>query len=104
MLFRSYIYEDNFEFSSKSWRYQNFTGGTFLNQILNTWKSYSYPSLHTIILLSGIFLGVFSVDVYVLVTLTVVWLIIANHHWFSDIASGALISYSIMLFNNQVLL
>lgn len=101
---RTYIYENNFDFSSKSWRYQNFTGGTFLSQFLNIWKNYSYPSLHTIILLSGVFLGVFPIEIYVLIVLTIMWLIIANHHWFSDIVSGILLSYSVMLFNNQVLL
>lgn len=102
---RAYIYEDNFEFSSRSWRFQNFISNeSFLNQLLNVWKSYSYPSLHTIILLSGVFLGIFPNELYVLSILTILWLVIANHHWFSDIISSILICYAVMLFNNQVLL
>lgn len=95
---RSYIFEDNFESSSKSWRFLNFWGnGTFLNQLINVWKSYSYPSLHTLILMSGLFLGVFSHEIYILAILTMVWLIITNEHWVSDVLSGLLISYCILM-------
>jgi len=100
---RSYIYEENFELSSKTWRYQNFNNESIVSQIINSWKSYAYPSLHTIILLSGIFLGVFTNELYVLAILTILWLFIVNHHWFSDIASGVLLSYGAMLFVQQVL-
>ncbi len=101
---RSYIYENDFLSSSKSWRYTNFLGnGSFLTQLINVWKTYSYPSMHTIILFSGLFLGIFTIELYVLAILTILWLLFVNHHWFSDIVSGLLISYSGLLFIQQVL-
>ena len=101
---RAYIYESNFESSSKSWRYQNsYHNDTILNQLRDVWKTFAYPSLHTMILLSGLLLGVLPIEVWILAVLSILWLLIVNHHWFSDIVSGALISYASYLFMIQVL-
>lgn len=101
---RAYIYESNFESSSKSWRYQNsYHNDTIFNQLRDVWKTFSYPSLHTMILLSGVLLGVLPIEIWVLTILTIIWLILVNHHWFSDVVSGGLLSYAAYLFTIQVL-
>lgn len=57
---------------------------------------YAYPSVHTLAVAGAVLFGVHSPAAWVLLAVVAAWLIIAHHHWLSDvIAAGALVGAAV---------
>ena len=86
---RSYIYDNAIDDSSRWWTplWQR-KPDNFWDEIGRMFTKYAYPSVHTLTVAGAVLFGVHSPAAWILLGLVTVWLLIAHHHWLSDILSG----------------
>lgn len=93
---RSYINEQSIESSSKAWvpcwKRAPFD---FTDELSGIFTRFAYPSVHTLAILGAVLFGVHSPVAWVLFGITVLWLVLVNHHWVSDVFSGVFLTFAV---------
>ena len=91
---RSYIYDTAVADSSRWWspiweRKPN----NLWDEIGRMFTKFAYPSVHTLAVAGAVLFGVHSPAAWILLAVVATWMILAHHHWFSDVISaGALVA------------
>lgn len=96
---RSYIYDSNVSDSSRWWNpiWQRKPDNLW-DELGRMFTKFSYPSVHTLAVAGAVLFGVSSPAAWILLGFVAVWLILAHHHWTSDvIAAGALVGAAVDL-------
>lgn len=99
---RSYIYDSNIAESSRWWDpiWQRLPIKNVWDEIGGLFTRFAYPSVHTLAVAGAVLFGVHSPAAWVLLGLVVAWLILAHHHWLSDVLSASfLVAAASMLLN-----
>lgn len=86
---RSYIYETAVDDSSRWWSplWQRKPDNLW-DEIGRMFTKFAYPSVHTLAVAGAVIFGVHNPAAWVLLAAVIVWLVMANHHWFSDVLSA----------------
>lgn len=85
---------------SNNWQYFWKRENSFnLKNIFNDYFKWSYPSTQIIVLLSLVFFGQKNIEIVILLICGIIWKMISNRNWLSDILS----SIFLIMFFNQVL-
>lgn len=87
---RSYIYDSSIDESSRWWHplWQR-KPDSLWDEIGRMFTKFAYPSVHTLAVAGAVIFGVHNPAAWILLGLVVVWLLLAHHHWLSDIISAA---------------
>lgn len=90
---RSYIYDTAVSDSSRWWNpiWQRKPDNLW-DEVGRMFTKFAYPSVHTIAVAGAVLFGVHSPAAWVLLGLVTIWLLLAHHHWLSDILSGLLLT------------
>lgn len=90
---RSYIYDSSITESSRWWDpiWQRWPIKNVWDEIGGLFTRFAYPSVHTLAVAGAVLFGVHSPAAWVLLGLVVAWLILAHHHWLSDVLSASLL-------------
>lgn len=91
---RSYIYDTSVPDSSRWWSpIWERKPDNLWDEVGRMFTKFSYPSVHTLAVAGAVLFGVHSPAAWVLLAVVAAWLILAHHHWFSDVISaGALVA------------
>jgi hypothetical protein len=91
---RSYIYDTAVTDSSRWWSpIWERKPSNLWDEIGRMFTKFAYPSVHTLAVAGAVLFGVHSPAAWILLTVVATWLILAHHHWFSDVISaGALVA------------
>jgi hypothetical protein len=89
---RSYIYDSNVVDSSMWWNpiWQRKPDNLW-DEIGRMFTKFAYPSVHTLAVAGAVLFGVSSPAAWILLAAVVAWLIIAHHHWTSDVISAGML-------------
>jgi hypothetical protein len=87
---RSYIYDSNVIDSSMWWNpiWQRKPDNLW-DEIGRMFTKFAYPSVHTLAVAGAVLFGVSSPAAWILLACVAVWLVLAHHHWASDVISAA---------------
>jgi membrane-associated phospholipid phosphatase len=90
---RAWIWEEKLDESSRWWS-PSLARIASPSALAATWRSSAFPSLHTAATLA---LAWDDPHARPLAVVVPVWMVLASHHWFSDVLAGALVATGIML-------
>ena len=96
---RSYIYDSNVSESSRWWHpIWERKPDNLWDELGRMFTKFAYPSVHTLAVAGAVLFGVSSPAAWILLAFVAAWLILAHHHWTSDvIAAGALVGAAVDL-------
>lgn len=96
---RSHIYDSNVSESSRWWNpiWQRKPDNLW-DELGRMFTKFAYPSVHTLAVAGAVLFGVSSPAAWILLAFVAAWMILAHHHWTSDvIAAGALVGAAVDL-------
>jgi hypothetical protein len=98
---RAYIYEPLVSDASAWWDpIWKRKPDNLWDELGRMFTKFAYPSVHTLAIAGAVIFGVHSPAAWILLGVAAVWLILANHQWFSDVAAaGALAAAFLDMFN-----
>ena len=85
---RSHVYETDLG-SSKWWNpIWERRPNDLWDELGRMFTKFSYPSVHTLAVMGAVLFGVNNPAAWILLAVVAVWLVLANHHWLSDVLSA----------------
>jgi hypothetical protein len=87
---RSYIYDSSVVDSSMWWNpiWQRKPDNLW-DELGRMFTKFAYPSVHTLAVAGAVLFGVSSPAAWILLAFVAVWLVLAHHHWVSDVISAS---------------
>lgn len=105
LLGRAYIDESDVEKSSKTWApffmKKGQSGESLKEKLVMIIEKCAFPSMHTLTVFGAIIFGASNPAMWALLIIVSLWMIIAGHHWFSDVFGSIMIGLSIVSYLNS---